>query len=124
MTLADVSSWKKQHRDEYLRRHRERERNRSQWRRAWVITILGGRCELCGCANPLMLTLDHCNGDGAQHRKEVGRDPNRMYTAVLRDGCDPARYRCLCGSCNLAVSNYGEEAVVASIKEERRSIHE
>lgn len=98
-------------------RHRIRERERTHTRRAFLIAILGSKCELCGDRNPLMLSLDHKLQDGKKHRKLVGRDPNRMYTAVLREGCPSKRYRLLCMSCNLAVSNYGEKIVIESIKQ-------
>ncbi len=119
-----IRQYKQERRSEYLEKHRIRERERAMWHRAWLIAILGGKYELCGCKNPLMLSLDHKLKDGKAHRKQIGRDPNRMYTAVLREGCPPKRYRLLCMSCNLAVSNYGEKAVIASINEERRSTHE
>lgn len=33
----------------------------------------GTSCYCCGESNPLFLTLGHPNGDGGQHRKEVGK---------------------------------------------------
>jgi len=114
-------------RPEQQEKHRIRERNRSMWRRAWIIAIMGSECRLCNDNNPLMLSVDHVLKDGKAHREKVGKDPNRMYTAILREGCPPECYRLLCMSCNLAISHHGEELVKWSIKhynQERRSTNE
>ncbi len=102
---------------EQLKRHCERNKERDQYNRSWVIAILGGECELCGCKNPLMLSLDHRLGDGATHRRKTGSNSRTVYRAVLKEGCPLKRYRILCMSCNTAVAHYGEKIVKQSIKE-------
>ena len=93
-------------------RHREMAYNI----RAWVQAILGSMCELCGCTNPFMLTLDHKLNDGSKHRKQINGNAKKMYRAILKEGCPKSRYRLLCGSCNLAVSNFGEKTIIDSIR--------
>ena len=56
------------------------------------------KCE-CGCneANPLMLTIDHINGNGTQHRKSIH---NRNIYGWLRKNNWPSGFRVLCDNCN------------------------
>jgi hypothetical protein len=42
------------------------------WRnRIEVLTHYGGRCAVCGISNLQYLTIDHIDGNGADHREEV-----------------------------------------------------
>jgi hypothetical protein len=113
--LPHVQKAKKTWRRNNRHQTRIRQNAANFWCKLWVLTILGGKCELCGCSNPLMLTLDHRLGDSAAHRRKVGGNSQTMYRIVLKAGCPTTRYRVLCGSCNLAVSNYGEVVIKRSL---------
>lgn len=59
------------------------------------------RCACCGAAD--RLTIDHVNGDGAEHRKELFGDPNRAYAGFylwLIKQNFPSGYQVLCNPCN------------------------
>ena len=57
--------------------------------------LLGRTCKDCGHADIRVLTFDHINGGGTQHRREVG--PHKIMLDVL---ANPAKYQVLCWNCN------------------------
>lgn len=78
-----------------------------------VYAAYGGyRCACCGEEEPLFLTVDHVNNDGAAHRRTItngrknpktgGPAPNNSYEVYLwlkRNGF-PEGYQILCHNCN------------------------
>jgi len=88
---------------------RTSERNRQT--KLKVLTALGGKCACCGEATPEFLTLDHINGDGAEHRKRLTGHARassvRIYREVLRMGCPPDQFQVLCWNCNCAIGLWG-----------------
>jgi hypothetical protein len=57
----------------------------------------GGRfCSCCGETEMLFLTIDHVNGDGGKHRKEL--NGKKIY-AWLRQNNYPEGYQVLCFNC-------------------------
>jgi hypothetical protein len=85
---------------EWLRGHRERVR-------AEVIAVYGGQCACCAEATSRFLTIDHKNGDGAEHRRSLpkGRKTD-MYRWAKANGY-PDDLQLLCFNCNYARSYYG-----------------
>jgi len=65
--------------------------------RAIVFAHYGERCVCCGSAD--QLTLDHVNGDGKTHRREIGHWRSQFYAYLIREGL-PAGYQTLCTRCN------------------------
>lgn len=63
---------------------------------AAVLAAYGGACACCGETTPAFLTIDHVDGGGAEHRREVGRD---IYRWLVREGF-PDGFRLLCWNCN------------------------
>jgi len=56
----------------------------------------------CGCKikNPILLTVDHKNGDGAEHRRKIGcMQTHNFYAWVIRNNY-PRMLRILCFNCN------------------------
>jgi hypothetical protein len=88
---------------EYHQKHRARingritERRRTM--RAEIMERLGGKCQCCGETEPVFLTIDHVQGDGAQVRKLRRHLVHKM---ILDEGCPPDRYQILCWNCNSA----------------------
>lgn len=86
---------KKEHIQRIGRDYRVKERDE-------VFTYYGGyRCHCeCRCSeiNPLMLTIDHMNNDGAKHRKEIG--PGKLYRWLIRNNF-PEGFQVLCYNCNV-----------------------
>jgi hypothetical protein len=57
------------------------------------------RCVNCGLPLYDVLQIDHINGDGAQHRKEIGKGGNVMYSWLIKNGF-PDGFQILCSNCN------------------------
>jgi hypothetical protein len=82
----------------------QRQFNRS--RRALVLRHYGGKCECCGEAQVEFLALDHKNGGGNQHRREVKQRGANMIGWAIASGFPPI-FRILCHNCNSAIGFYG-----------------
>ena len=59
--------------------------------------------ECAYCRSTENLEIDHVNGDGAEHRRQVGHG-NNFYRSIVKDGF-PNTYQTLCSKCNRAKSN-------------------
>lgn len=64
-------------------------------------------CVCCGEDIPAFLALDHIDGGGAAHRREIGsRNSNTMFLWAKRNGYPPI-FQVLCHNCNMAKGFYG-----------------
>jgi len=84
----------------------ERKRGREYWRqrRHEAIMAYGGyECRCCGETEPVFLTIDHINNDGAEHRKEIGQSNSNLLT-WLRKHDYPNGFQVLCFNCNIGKS--------------------
>jgi hypothetical protein len=70
--------------------------------REQLIKAYGGKCACPRCpeTNQAFLTLEHVNGDGAEHRRTVGR--GHAVADLRRRGWPQDGYTLLCWNCNLA----------------------
>lgn len=82
-------------------RHRRQIRNKIA-----VIELYGGCCAFCGDDRLEVLTVDHIQGDGKDHRAEIQGQYRGIYDFLSRTDHRPDLYRLLCGSCHLAHTNY------------------
>ena len=64
----------------------------------------GNKCVCCGEWREEFLAIDHANGDGADHRKEM--NGNLIYRWLKKNGY-PDGFRVLCHNCNSAMGFYG-----------------
>lgn len=86
---------------------RIRDRNRAWYRRnrQTVFDYYDNKCECCGETHKEFFSIDHINGDGAKHRREVlkGKD---IYIWLIRNNF-PEGFRILCMNCNTAIGRHG-----------------
>lgn len=81
----------------YRSKQKETVRKRRAERRALVLEHYGSCCACCGETEPLFLTIDHIDGSGNEHRREIGKTD--MWLWLLRQGF-PDGFRILCYNCN------------------------
>jgi len=103
-TLCSNCNWK-----EYLRNSplsmTENAIKRREMKRI-VLTILGHgicACAICGCADLDLLTIEHPNNDGADHRREISNNKpgDTFYRALIKLNDFTSRLMmCYCRSCN------------------------
>lgn len=86
---------------------RERDRAYRTSLRQQVQDAYGNRCKCCGETTPEFLALNHVEGGGAAHRREMNNSVAQLYRSVIREGF-PATYQLLCHNCNLAKGFYGQ----------------
>lgn len=102
-----INKWNREHKD--LRNQRARKRH--QELRADVFAAYGGPvCVCCAETTIQFLAIDHINGDGAEHRKQLraqGIGVGAGFYRWLRDNGFPEGFRVLCHNCNSAYGFYG-----------------
>lgn len=84
------------------------------WRqkiRREVVKEYGGRCACCGEATSTFLAIDHKDGSGAEHRRQLGRGKTfgggEFYRWLKTQGYPKDNYQLLCMNCNLAKGHFG-----------------
>jgi hypothetical protein len=71
-----------------------------------VIGHYGAFCACCKETKFEFLCIDHIDGGGTRHRKEIGGNSARLY-AWLRKNNYPLGFRVLCHNCNQSFGIYG-----------------
>lgn len=86
----------KKYKDKYLNNYKKQYLKT----KASVIEYYGGKCDMCGIDNFEYLSIDHIDGYGRKHRKEVlGTDSGTaFYKWVFKN--KPNNLRVLCYNCN------------------------
>lgn len=62
-------------------------------------------CSCCGESHPDLLTLDHVENNGGEHRKTMNEQ--QCMRLARREGWDKSKWDCLCFNCNCAKAHYG-----------------
>lgn len=65
-----------------------------------TIAAYGSCCACCGETESRFLTIDHMDGKGRQHRKEMNLPTSYTFYVWLRKGGYPRNFQCLCWNCN------------------------
>jgi hypothetical protein len=107
-SLEQRRAWEKA----YYARHREPELARSKVRndalRAEVLAAYGRRCVCCGETTAEFLSIDHVNGRGTKHLKELNLTGRAFYLWLKRQSFPQDEYRLLCHNCNIARGHHGQ----------------
>lgn len=72
--------------------------------RATVFAHYGEKCACCGIDDAGFLTIDHVNGGGTKHRKQINK--KSIYNWLIQQGF-PEGFQTLCFNCNLGKSKCG-----------------
>lgn len=65
-----------------------------------MIDVYGEKCAVCGENTPEFLTIDHVNGGGTKHRRQISGDFKKWLKS---QGWPKNGYRLLCANCNCSV---------------------
>lgn len=73
-----------------------------------IYSHYGRRCACPHCTetNEYFLTIDHINGDGAEHRRQLGGSGHKLYKWII-DNDYPNTIQLLCWNCNCGKNKYG-----------------
>lgn len=102
--------YRQDHRDENIVYQKEYHR---KGRMLLKITVIGHysngefKCACCGEDKIEFLSIDHINGGGNKHRKEINRKSGRWFYKWLCENNLPEGYRVLCHNCNMCIGMYG-----------------
>jgi hypothetical protein len=98
----ELLEYRKAHREEFA----EKSKNRYHNLHLEVIKHYGDKCMCCGETIKEFLCIDHINGGGCKHRKEIGG--GSYFYVWLKKNNYPDGFQVLCHNCNQAKSAYGE----------------
>ena len=82
---------------------------RRNYMRGWrdkIIAAYGGVCVCCGETEAKFLELDHIEGNGGKHRREIGFTSEALYRWAEKNNF-PATLQVLCANCHTAKTNWG-----------------
>ncbi|KKL68019.1 hypothetical protein LCGC14_2129140 [marine sediment metagenome] len=96
------------HESSYKVKNRILDKQRRKDRRQRIIDHYGGKCVCCGESEPVFLSIDHINNDGADHRANITKKKGRgkqagsttMYKWIERNNY-PTDLQLLCHNCNM-----------------------
>lgn len=71
-----------------------------------VFDHYGWSCKCCGEDTKEFLTIDHINGGGTKHRKEIKGWATHFYRWLVKNNF-PKGYQVLCMNCNFAKGHFG-----------------
>lgn len=76
--------------------------------RTQVINAYGGKCACCGETEPKLLTIDHVNNDGAEHRRKLNIKGGWVFYSWIIKNNFPKNLQLLCFNCNCAKGFFGK----------------
>ena len=84
---------------------KQKDRELYRAKRRMVLDHYGKVCHCCQEDKYEFLAIDHINGGGNKHKKEIGRG-ERILAWLIRNNY-PEGFRVLCHNCNQALGHYG-----------------
>jgi hypothetical protein len=100
-----VRGYHRRYRAENPEKDRETHRKKHVKLRTKVLEAYGSYCACCGESDYHFLAIDHINGGGAAHRREIGGGGN-TYNWLVKNNF-PKGFQVLCHNCNQARGAYG-----------------
>jgi hypothetical protein len=95
--LAQSRVWKNINAPHYKRQQSEYARSHRLAVRAAVLAHYGAKCACCGESEPMFLTVDHVEGNGAAHRRLLRKTD--MWGWLVSNNYPPG-FQLLCFNCN------------------------
>lgn len=87
--------------------------------------LVGGTCcALCGCKEPIFLTIDHSDCNGKEHRKYVKGNIYNWLIRATNAELNKWKLRVLCWNCQMATVHNNNEIVKTAITREHNRIKE
>lgn len=74
--------------------------------RSELFTAYGGKCQCCGETRWQLLCIDHINGGGNGHRRQLKELGTTVFAWLRKNGYPPG-YRVLCHNCNMSIAFWG-----------------
>lgn len=116
------NSYHRSYRKQRPKKYRKYDKNKLEKLREDVFSAYGKSCVCCGESEPAFLQIDHINGNGTQHRKEVLKHiSGTSFYTWLRSNGFPDGFRTLCSNCNFARGRIG---YCPHEKQDRKVIYE
>jgi len=99
-----IKRWRESN-PEKLKLIRSRSKKRVTWReKVLVLTNYSSKetpcCAFCGESDIIVLQIDHINGGGTRHRKEIHEATGNSFYYWLIKNNYPSGYQVLCANCN------------------------
>lgn len=91
--------------------HKEKGRERNRLLRLDALNAYSNRDPKCACCAEAaldFLVIDHIDGGGNNHRREIGCGSGSHTYLWLKKNNYPAGFRVLCHNCNMALGLYGK----------------
>lgn len=115
---ARSRAWREAHREAYLvQRHLYYQLNKGkilvdnrihkQQIKQEIFAYYGNKCACCGETHIEFLCIDHINGGGMEHRRQIKVNGGTEFYAWLKRHNFPMGFRVLCHNCNAAISAFG-----------------
>lgn len=102
--LEQVKAYQENHREELRPLKFLAHRQRYMMYRRKVFEHYGLSCKCCGELTFELLTIDHINNDGEEHRRQIGQA--QLYPWLVKNSF-PEGFQTLCHNCNFGKMRYG-----------------
>lgn len=104
--------YNRQNASNYYGRYQEKQRRQikkyRQQLRKEILEAYGNKCACCDESHPEFLAVDHINGGGNQHKKQLGISGGLGFYRWLKQQDFPKEdFQILCHNCNLSKAFYG-----------------
>ena len=89
--------------------HKKRARESFYRKRIACLKFYGGdppKCDCCGENKLEFLAIDHINGGGTKHKKQLQEKGSNLYRWLMESNF-PEGFRVLCHNCNMSFGFYG-----------------